>query len=144
MSRGWQNWAGNQRSTPREIVRTCSTSELSDAIKQAASRGGPVRVVGSGHSFTDLGVTDGTLISLSDRGRVLRVERRGNAGADVTVEAGMPLWRLNRVLAGMGLALPNLGDIDRQTVAGAISTGTHGTGADLGALPTFVVGFELV
>lgn len=56
----------------------------------------------------------------------------------------MPLWRLNRALAGLGLALPNLGDIDRQTVAGAISTGTHGTGSELGALPTFVVGFELV
>ena len=101
-------------------------------------------MVGSGHSFTDLAVTDGTLISLSEHRRVLRVERVSDGSTDVTVEAGMPLWRLNRALAALGLALPNLGDIDRQTVAGALSTGTHGTGAALGALPTFVVGFDVV
>lgn len=144
MTRGWRNWAGNQRSTPREIVRVCSTSELSDAIKRGASSAGRVRVVGSGHSFTDLGITDGTLISLSDPGRVLRVDRTTEGEPCVTVGAGMPLWRLNRFLANLGLALPNLGDIDRQTVAGAISTGTHGTGPHLGGLPTFVAGFELV
>jgi len=143
MTRAWQNWAGNQRSTPTEIVRPASTNELVAAVRNGATRNGGVRVVGSGHSFTDLGVTEGTLISLTEHRRVLRVERVPG-GANVTVEAGMPLWLLNRSLAALGLALPNLGDIDRQTVAGAISTGTHGTGAELGALPTFVVGFDLV
>lgn len=144
MSPGWQNWAGNQRSTPHEVVRPESTSELVEAVRRGAAGGRPVRVVGSGHSFTDLGVTEGTLISLSGHRRVLRVERSAEGEAHVTVEAGLPLWRLNSALASLGLALPNLGDIDRQTVAGAISTGTHGTGAELGALPTFVVGFEIV
>lgn len=144
MSRGWRNWAGNQKAEPRQIERPCSTSELAEVIRRGAAGTGAVRVVGSGHSFTDLAVTDGTLISLSDHRRVLRVQRRAEGEAHVTVEAGMPLWRLNRVVAELGLALPNLGDIDRQTVAGAISTGTHGTGAALGALPTFVTGFELV
>ncbi|HUR49314.1 MAG TPA: D-arabinono-1,4-lactone oxidase [Acidimicrobiales bacterium] len=144
MTPGWRNWAGNQKGAPRQIERPASTSELADAIKRGARDTGTVRVVGSGHSFTDLAVTDGTLISLSEHRRVLRVGRVSDGETHVTVEAGMPLWRLNRDLAALGLALPNLGDIDRQTVAGAISTGTHGTGTDLGALPTFVVGFELV
>ena len=144
MSRGWRNWAGNQRSAPRQIEKPASAGELADAIRRGANSTGQVRVVGSGHSFTDLAVTDGTLISLSEHRRLLRVERVGEGETHVTVEAGMPLWRLNRALATLRLALPNLGDIDRQTLAGAISTGTHGTGAVLGALPTFVAGFDLV
>lgn len=126
------------------MARPCSVGEIVEVVDRAAGLGEKVRAVGAGHSFTDLGVTDGTLISLDSHRRVLRVERVGDGEVHVTVEAGLPLWRLNASLAALGLALPNLGDIDRQTVAGAISTGTHGTGAELGGLPTFVVGFELV
>jgi L-gulono-1,4-lactone dehydrogenase len=105
---------------------------------------GGLRVVGSGHSFTDLGVTRAIVLVLNGQRRVLEIRRLPEGGAEVKVEAGVPLWRLNHALAALGLALPNLGDIERQTVAGAISTGTHGTGAELGGLATFVTAFELV
>lgn len=139
----WSNWAGNQKAQPLDVLRPASTSELAAAVRRASGRG-PIRVVGAGHSFTDLGVTDGTLISLGAQRSILRVERLDGGGADVTVQAGVPLWRLNHGLAALGLALANLGDIERQSVAGATSTGTHGTGAALGSLSTFITGFELV
>lgn len=139
----WSNWAGNQKAHPAEVLRPASTIELAAAVRRAATRG-PVRVVGAGHSFTDLGVTQGTIISLAAQRSILRVERREGGGADVTVQAGVPLWRLNHGLAALGLALPNLGDIERQSVAGATSTGTHGTGADLACLSSFITAFELV
>ena len=140
----WSNWAGNQSASPRWLAGPSSVGEIAEVVASAADRGVKVRVVGAGHSFTDLAVTDGILISLRSHRRILRVERVSEGEVHVTVQAGMSLARLNASLAGLGLALPNLGDIDRQTVAGAISTGTHGTGASLGALPTFVVGFEIV
>ncbi len=144
MGTAWSNWAGNQRANPAQILRPRTRGELVEAVTQAVRQQGQVRVVGAGHSFTPLGVTDGAVIDLRRHRRILRVERLRTGGADVTVEAGTALRHLNPSLAALGLALPNLGDIDRQSVAGAISTGTHGTGADLGGLATFVVAFELV
>src|SRR5581483_4188391 len=100
-----------------------------------------VKVVGSGHSFTDAACTDGTLIQLDRHQRLLNVDRER---LQVTVQAGMPLSVLNRTLAMYGMALPNLGDIEYQTVSGALSTGTHGTGSRLGCLATAIAGIELV
>jgi L-gulonolactone oxidase len=100
-----------------------------------------VKVVGGGHSFTDAACTDGRMLSLEHLDRVVAVDE---AAGTITVEAGMTIRQLNQELAARGLALQNLGDIDRQSVAGAIATGTHGTGAAFGALPTFVEGLELV
>jgi len=97
--------------------------------------------VGAGHSFTGLALTDGRLVRLDRHARVLQVDRERRR---VTVQAGIPLWRLNRTLERFGLALPNLGDIAYQSVAGAISTATHGTGARFGGLATQVVGMRLV
>lgn len=144
MSSAWSNWAGNQKARPAQILRPRTCDDLVSAVRSAVRSKGAVRVVGAGHSFTPLGVTDGTVIDLSRHRRILRVDRLPGGGADVTVEAGTALRHLNPSLAALGLALPNLGDIDRQSVAGAISTGTHGTGSTLGGLATFVVGFELV
>jgi FAD-linked oxidoreductase len=100
-----------------------------------------VRVVGSGHSFSDIALTDGRLLSLERMHRVLDVDR--NSGL-VRVQAGITIRELNERLAGLGLALENLGDIDVQSIAGAISTATHGTGARLRNIPSQVAALTLV
>jgi L-gulono-1,4-lactone dehydrogenase len=137
----WTNWAGNQRCAPAVIARPSGTDELAAVVKEAVSAGRRVKVVGSGHSFTDAACTTGTLIRLDRHQRLLEVDRDERR---VTVEAGMTLGTLNRTLALYGLALPNLGDIEYQTVSGALATGTHGTGSRLGCLATQIIGMELV
>jgi L-gulono-1,4-lactone dehydrogenase len=98
-----------------------------------------VKVAGSGHSFTDIACTDGVMVDPSRMNRLLRVE-----GNEVTVEAGITLRELGPALAERGLALENQGDVDAQTVAGAISTATHGTGGRFGNISSQVVGLRLV
>ena len=137
-----RNWAGNQRCVPVEVHEPASTAEVAAIVRQAAEAGQRVKVIGGGHSFTDVAMTDGRLLSLDSMRRVLHVG--GPEGYDVTVQAGIRLHDLNDELAARGLALPNLGDIDRQSIAGAIATATHGTGAGHGNLATTVVGLELV
>lgn len=137
----WRNWARTQAAHPVRTVRPRDVEELSAAVRAAAHDGLPAKAVGSGHSFTGIAATGGVLIRMDAMGGALNIDARTGLA---TVEAGMPLHRLNRVLAAHGLALPNLGDIDRQTVSGAISTGTHGTGARLGGLATQVRALELV
>jgi FAD/FMN-containing dehydrogenase len=135
------NWAGNQRWIVADQARPRSTDEVAAVVRRAATAGRHVKAIGAGHSFTAAAVTDGVQVSLDGMQRVLRVD---HATRRVTVEAGIRLHRLNDELAALGLALPNLGDIDRQSIAGAIATATHGTGLGLGNLATTVVGMELV
>ncbi|HEX8753465.1 MAG TPA: D-arabinono-1,4-lactone oxidase [Solirubrobacterales bacterium] len=138
---GWSNWTGDQRCLPAEIVRPRSREELAEAVGAAAAAGRKVRVAGSGHSFTEAALTDGTMI----RVEALRgVQDADPASGLVRVGAGTVLAELNEELAGLGLGMENLGDIDRQTIAGAISTGTHGTGARLRNISAQVEGLELV
>ena len=134
----WRNWAGNQRDTA-ETVTPRGTAEVAALVKQAHADGRTVKPVGSGHSFTAAALTEGVRLRLDHLAGLVAVH-----GKLVTVQAGMPLSVLNRVLAEHGLALPNLGDIDVQTVAGALATGTHGTGARLGCLSTFVESLTFV
>jgi FAD-linked oxidoreductase len=115
--------------------------EVIEAAGRARAAGQRTRVVGAGHSFTGLCCTEGRQLHLGRLDRVLAVDREAMT---VTVEAGIPLWRLNRALAERGLALANLGDIERQALAGALATATHGTGRAFGNLATFVSGLELV
>ncbi len=137
----WTNWAGNQRATATRVARPADTDEVAALVAAARADGGTIRAVGAGHSFTGAAVTDGVRLDLSADADLVAV----NAPArSATIRAGMPLHQLNPVLHSAGLALPNLGDIDRQTVAGAISTGTHGTGGRIGGLATFVTALELV
>ena len=137
----FRNWAGNQVCVPQQILRPGSAEEVAAVVKRASERGRPVKAVGSGHSFTDAACTGGILLSLDRLAAVEAVdERRGR----VTVGAGIRLDALNRELDAVGLALPNLGDIDRQTLAGATATATHGTGLRLGNLSTAVVGMDIV
>lgn len=110
-------------------------------VAEAARRGHRVKPIGSGHSFTGIGLTTGTQLDLSRLAGLRAVDRPAGL---VTIAAGTPLHELNRLLDELGLALPNLGDIDRQTLAGALATGTHGTGRRLGGLATQVRALELV
>jgi L-gulono-1,4-lactone dehydrogenase len=137
----WSNWTGDQKCRPKRIVRPRDRAELQAAIAAAASAGQTVSVVGSGHSFTETALTDGVAIDVG--------ALRGTIDADpssglVKVGAGTILADLNEELDRFGLAMENLGDIDRQTLAGAISTGTHGTGARLRNISAQVEAVELV
>jgi L-gulono-1,4-lactone dehydrogenase len=141
-AREWVNWAGDQSCRPAEIVRPSNRDELTAAIAQAAAAGNRVSVAGSGHSFTETAMVEGgTMVRIEALKGVFDADR---ASGLVKVGAGTVLADLNEELARLGLAMENLGDIDRQTIAGAISTGTHGTGARLRNISAQVEGMELV
>jgi len=140
----WTNWARTASSTPVRVERPRDVDELARVVARAADEGLHVRAVGAGHSFTPAAVTDGVLLDLDAIDAIEHVERRPDGTAHVTVGAGIRLHALNGALAALGLAMRNLGDIDRQSIAGAISTGTHGTGIRLGGLATQVVAARLV
>ncbi len=110
-------------------------------MRRAAEAGQRVKAIGAGHSFTAAAVTDGVQLSLDGMQGIRQIDLERSL---VTVDAGIRLHRLNDELAAVGLAMPNLGDIDRQSIAGAIATATHGTGLGLGNLATTVVAMELV
>ncbi len=141
----WRNWAGTARGHPRAIVRPRTGEEVAALVAEAVDAGERVRATGSGHSFTDCATTTGTQIDL---GALDRVEWVGPPAADgsrpVRVGAGITLRRLCTELADRGLALANMGDIDTQTLAGAVSTGTHGTGAGFTGFAGMVSGVRLV
>lgn len=137
----WSNWARTASSTATRSVSPASRDEVATTVAAAAADGLPVKAVGSGHSFTAIAATPGVRVELGSLAGLVSVDR---AARRVTVQAGMTLRRLNAVLAAHGLALPNLGDIDTQTISGALATGTHGTGAGFGCLSTFVEAMELV
>jgi FAD-linked oxidoreductase len=137
----WRNWAGNQVCAPAAVEQPGTDAELVAIVKEAAGKGTRLKVVGAGHSFTDIACTDGVQVSLDNYDRVLFVDRER---ARVTAQAGVLLSTLNEALAARGLALENLGDIAYQSIAGAISTSTHGTGASFGGLATQVVGLDLI
>jgi L-gulonolactone oxidase len=138
---GWRNWAGDQRCAPATVQRPASIEELSGAIERAAREGRRVRVAGAGHSFSDIVCTDGLMLMLDRLTRVLDVDRDSGL---VRVQAGITIRELSRRLDAHGLALENLGDIDAQTIAGAISTATHGTGSRLCNLSSQVSELTLV
>jgi L-gulonolactone oxidase len=135
------NWAGDQFCRPARIARPASREELAEAVGAAAAAGHKVRVAGSGHSFTEAALTEGTMVDLGALSGV--VDADPGSGL-VKVRGGTVLADLNEELAELGLAMENLGDIDRQTIAGAISTGTHGTGAKWRNISAQVEGLELV
>src|SRR3954453_7394479 len=139
--RTWRNWAGDQSCTPAELVRPRDREELAEAIGRAVAAGRRVGIVGSGHSFTEAALTGGTMVDVSSLSGVIDADP--DTGL-VKVGAGTVLAELNEELDRLGLAMENLGDIDRQTIAGAISTGTHGTGARLRSLSSQVEARELI
>lgn len=137
----WRNWAGDQRCQPAKVESPRDIEELSAAVVSASRSGMNVRAVGSGHSFSDIACTDGMQIGLDRMKGVIDVHR--DAGL-LRVQGGITIREVNERAAEHGLALPNLGDIDAQSIAGAISTATHGTGARLANIPAAVAEITLV
>ena len=137
--RRFRNWSRLVDCVPARVEQPGDLPSIARAVRESASAGRRLRVAGGGHSFTELVATSETLLTL-DRFRGLEEA----APESAWVRGGTRLWELNAELAGRGLALENLGDIDRQSVAGAVSTGTHGTGAALGSLSTQVTALTLV
>ncbi|MCA9664006.1 MAG: FAD-binding protein [Myxococcales bacterium] len=135
------NWSGEHRFAPRHVHRPRGRAAIAAAVRAAAARGATLRPMGSGHSWTALCASDEELLLLDQHDRALMFDY---AARTATVEGGMRLYDLNRALDAHGLAMPNLGSIDRQTIAGVLSTATHGTGARLGNLSTFITELELV
>jgi FAD/FMN-containing dehydrogenase len=137
----WQNWAGTASADPARRSWPRSAEEIGRAITAAAKDGLTVRALGSGHSFTPAAATSGVALDLSGWAGVVSADLGSGL---VTVRSGTTIRELNATLNALGLAMANLGDIDAQTVSGAISTGTHGTGAGLGGIATQVAGLDLV
>jgi L-gulonolactone oxidase len=137
----WRNWARDQQCVPAAIERPGSLDDLRAVVARVAESGREVRAAASGHSFTDIACTDGVMVRLDRMNRVLEVDR---AAGVAKVEGGIVIRDLSEALAREGLALENLGDIDVQTVAGAISTATHGTGERFPGISAQVEAIELV
>jgi len=137
----WRNWVGNQSFVARHKAEPSSEDELVSLMREASRRNLTIRVAGSGHSFTPVVATSGLLMSLKNM--------QGLVSADldrkrVVVRAGTRIGDIGRALKRIGLSLANQGDIDTQAIAGALSTGTHGTGTQLGCLSSQAVGMRLV
>ena len=141
MAKEWRNWAGDQRCLPTRIEAPANRAELVDAVARAGEEGQTVRATGHGHSFTDIACTGGVMLDLTRLGRLLDVDRDSGL---VKVESGIGLRQMNDAIWGHGLALENLGDIDRQTISGAVSTGTHGTGSRFRNISSQIHGMEVV
>lgn len=137
----WTNWARTERAWPVRVERPDSVGAVQRLVRAAAGAGLPIKAVGAGHSFTGIAVAPGVLLELDALSGLVRVDRERSR---VTLRAGTRLHDIPRLLEPFGLAMPNLGDIDRQSVAGAISTGTHGTGMAFGGIATQVLGVTMV
>ncbi len=137
----WCNWTGDERCRPAAVEIPGSIEEISAAIVRAAAHDRYVRVAGAGHSFSDIALTEGSQLRLERLTRMLDVDRSSGL---VRVQAGITIRALNARLAEHGLALENLGDIEVQSIAGAISTATHGTGARLRNISAQVAELTLV
>ncbi|MGO2747636.1 D-arabinono-1,4-lactone oxidase [Microbacterium sp.] len=137
----WQNWARSTTVKSARVERPRSPEGVQRAVQAAHAHGLPIKAVGAGHSFTGIAVAPGVLLELDDMQGLVSVDTERSRA---TLLAGTRLHRIPRLLAPYGLAMQNLGDIDRQSIAGAISTGTHGTGAGFGGLSTQIVGATLI
>ena len=137
--RPWRNWARSESSAPQYVSRASSVDDVVETVRFARDRGLAIRPIGAGHSFTGIAATDGVQLDISALDGLLEVD-----GDLVTLGAGTNLYQLPALLGPHGLALANMGDIDVQTIAGATSTGTHGTGAAFGGLATQITAVTLV
>ena len=129
----FRNWGRTVEAAPAKVCTPANVAEVVAQVQDAAREGGSVRVVGGAHSFSPVCATSQTLMSLDRLAGLIEVEPESRR---VRVHAGMRLHALGASLAEHGLALENMGDIDVQSIAGAVSTGTHGTGDTLGSLST--------
>ncbi len=137
----WGNWARTCESTPEKILYPSSVENVVSIVQEASKQKKKIRVVGAGHSFTPLARTEDWLVSLD---LLSGIERLDEAAGTVTVLGGTRLFELGEALGQAGYAQENLGDINVQSIAGAISTGTHGTGLSFGNIPTQVAEVVIV
>ena len=137
----WTNWSGLATASPARELAPHDPGEVVEAVRTALEQGLRVKMPGTGHSFTDIALTDGVLLHPGSLRGITAVDRDA---LTVTALAGTTLGELNAGLERLGLSLHNMGDIAEQTVAGAISTGTHGTGGTVASLSAQVAGVELV
>ena len=135
----WRNWGRSESSRPQFFAKANNVDDVVEVLAFARERGLRVKTVGAGHSFTAIAATDDIQLDISALDGIYAVN-----GAQVTLGAGTHLYQLAGLLNPLGLALANMGDIDRQTLAGATSTGTHGTGARFGGLATQIVAAMIV
>lgn len=137
----WQNWGRSASVRPIRVERPRSPEGVQRAVRAAAGQGLRIKAVGAGHSFTEIAVAPDVLLELDDLQGLVSVDETRRR---VTLLAGTRLHRIPALLARYGLAMENLGDIDRQSISGAISTGTHGTGAGFRGIAGQVVGVTLI
>ena len=137
----WSNWAGNQQTGTVLLSKPQTESELQQVVQSAQASGRRVKAVGSGHSFTAIAVSEEVLVDLSDYDEIVAIDKINQT---VTVQSGIQLSKLNQALYENSLAMQNLGDIAYQTIAGAISTSTHGTGAKFTGIANQVVALRIV
>ncbi|MEN8185033.1 MAG: D-arabinono-1,4-lactone oxidase [Myxococcota bacterium] len=141
MATAWTNWSGSVRCRAHELATPEGEAGLATIVERAAREGRRIRAVGSGHSFVPLVSTDGIIVSLDRLAGILSHDRET---LSASVRAGTKLHDLGEPLLARGLAMENLGDIDVQSLGGALSTGTHGTGRTLGNLASRVAALRLV
>ncbi|NUM53705.1 MAG: FAD-binding protein [Candidatus Hydrogenedentes bacterium] len=141
MAKLWKNWSGRVSCSPAQIAYPRDEAELAQLVRTAAARGQVVRPVGSGHSFSDLVTTTGVVVSLDKLAGLIEVDKVHNTA---TAWAGTKLWQFCDLLAPFNLAMENMGDIDKQSLGGALATGTHGTGLGLGGLSTQISALSLM
>ncbi|MGZ8176867.1 D-arabinono-1,4-lactone oxidase [Williamsia sp. SKLECPSW1] len=137
----WRNWGRTQSATPDEVVPAHGLDDVVAAVRRARRDRTTLKAAGSGHSFSGIAVPEALALDL---GAMTGLVSADPARRRVTVRAGTPLHQMPAILEPLGLAMPNLGDVDAQTIAGATSTGTHGTGLAFGGLATQIVGVTLV
>jgi L-gulonolactone oxidase len=137
----WTNWGGTYTCSPARIESPTTEEEIVNIVGGATQRGEHVKVIGSGHSFTDVGCTDGCLVRLDKYNRVLEIDREAST---ITAQAGITILQLSDALAHFGLAMENMGDVGYQTISGAIATATHGTGARFRNISSQVVAMSVV
>ena len=137
----WRNWCGLESTRPEEVYAPRDVGEVVTAVRAAREHGTTVKMGGTGHSFTGIAVPEHTLLLPGGLTGILDVDREAMT---VTARAGTPLRVLDDELERLGLSLHNMGDIAEQTVAGAVSTGTHGSGGRVASLAAQLAGFEVV
>ena len=137
----WKNWSGFVECPQTPVLAPDSSGALAQVLADAARDGQPVRMVGAGHSFSPLVASEGVIVSLDQLQGVIAVDA---ATRVARVHAGTRLYALGAALAQRGLAMENVGDINVQSIAGATSTGTHGTGIGFGNLATQIAALKFV
>lgn len=137
----WRNWARTASAFPSYVSRPATIEDVQRTVERARERGGTVKALGAGHSFTAISAPRDVALAPDHQGGLVTVD---TSAKRVTLRAGTRLYDVPALLEPYGLAMRNLGDIDKQTLAGAISTGTHGTGLGFGGIATQVVGATLV